>query len=74
MQLTNSRPIKRQIPPDEQRPPIALLVGTFFISFFVLSIFLSDKPKPCNELVTLQNLERKIDSEITDKRRADNLL
>jgi len=64
MQLTNSRPNNRQMPPDEQRPPIALLVGTFFVSFFVLSIFLSDKPKPCNELVTLINLERKIDSEI----------
>jgi hypothetical protein len=39
MQLTNSRPNNRQIPPDEQRPPIALLVGTFFVSFFLLSIF-----------------------------------
>jgi hypothetical protein len=65
MQLTNSPPNNRQIPQDEKSPPITFLVVTFFVSFFVLSILLADRSKPCNDLVTLQILESKIDSEIT---------
>ncbi|MBP6738530.1 MAG: hypothetical protein KA146_00995 [Leptospiraceae bacterium] len=64
MQLTNTPPKTKHRPPDNANPPMGLLLIIFVVGFFALTIFLSETPKPSNDLFTLVNLEYKIDSDI----------
>jgi hypothetical protein len=64
MQLTNTPPKTKHLPTENANPPMGLLLIIFVVGFFALTIFLSETPKPNNDLFTLVNLEYKIDSEI----------
>ena len=64
MQLTNTPPKTKQRPTENANPPMGLLLIIFVAGFFALTIFLSETPKPNNDLFTLVNLEYKIDSDI----------